>query len=284
MTNDEKLKVLIFLLLAVIAAVVIAAVLSQLELKPGVPLPTAKDTEGTLPAEAAPVVAISDPIYFLVILGAAVAAVLVVVIREFRLPKRVPWKAIPWAALAIALLVLVALGFLFGQINISIPQEPEISLPTLKPGGPPLGSVPTSLMWVVWIGLVGLICFLGVQAIRRSTKQRHANDPIKLEAERAVQALKMGLDFKNVIVGCYQQMSLTLQKEEGIELKETMTAREFERLLTARGVPYAPVYQLTRLFEEARYSLRLSTPADEQLAIDCLNAIVRYSREGRQPD
>jgi hypothetical protein len=79
-------------------------------------------------------------------------------------------------------------------------------------------------------------------------------------------------------------MSLALQKEQGIELAATMTARDFERLLEARGVPAAPVHQLTRLFEAARYGRWLPEPSDEQAAFDCLSAIVLYSRERRPPN
>ena len=96
-----------------------------------------------------------------------------------------------------------------------------------------------------------------------------------------MQALRTGRDLKNVIVHCYRQMSLALQKEQGIELEETMTAREFERLLEARGIPHDPVHQLTRLFEAARYGFEQPHPGDEQVALDCLNAIVQYSRERR---
>jgi hypothetical protein len=78
-------------------------------------------------------------------------------------------------------------------------------------------------------------------------------------------------------------MSLALKKEQGIELEETMTAREFERLLEARGIPPAPVHQLTQLFEAARYGYRLPTPGDEQTAFDCLNAIVQHAQAVRKP-
>ena len=95
-------------------------------------------------------------------------------------------------------------------------------------------------------------------------------------------ALQRGLDLKNVIVDCYRQMSWALQREQGIELNETMTAREFEELLNVRGFPNAPVHQLTQLFEVARYGVRQLNASDERDAFDCLNAIVRHSREERQ--
>lgn len=283
MTNDAKHKTLIFLLLVVIATVMIAAALPQLELKPGIPLPEARGTSEARLPENPPIVAIPGEFRFTAIMAAVVIAVLALVVGGYRLSKEFSWKKVPWPALIIALLALVVLGILFSQIGVSDPLEPELLPPESKLDGPPLGSLPPGLVWLVWIGLVGLIGFLGVWAIRRPAGQTRAHDPVKVEAERAMRALKTGLDLKNVIVRCYWQMSLALREEQGIELEETMTAREFERLLTARGVPYAPVHQLTRLFETARYSLQPSTPTDEELAFECLSAIVQHSREGRHP-
>jgi hypothetical protein len=287
MTNDAKRKALTFLLLAMIAAAMIAATMPQLELKPGVPLPKQRDTSERLPAEDPLIVSISERTYLMSILVAAAIVVSLVIVGSYRLWKEVSWKRVSWLALVIAILTPVLLGMLFSLIRIHItsdPLEPEILPPELTRDGPPLGPLPTSLVWLVWIGLVGAVGFFGISAISRAARQTRANDLVELEAEQALRALETGLELKNVIVRCYQQMSLALQKEQGIELEETMTAREFERLLTACGVPYAPVHQLTRLFEGARYGLRPSTPSDEQLAFDCLSAIVQHSRERRQPN
>lgn len=286
MTNETKRKTLIFLLLTLIATVIVAAALPQLALRPGIPLPEQTGISGSLPAEGYPAVSISSDTYLTAILVVVVTVVLVVIIGGFQLFKEVSWKRIAWLTLFLAILTPIVLGVLFALANIHITSsalEPEILPPELTRDGPPLGPLPTSLVWLVWIGLVVVIGFFGIVAIRRTAGQRRVTDPIQIEAEQAMRELRTGLDVKNVIVRCYGQMSLALQTEQGIELKEAMTAREFERLLAARGFPYAPVHQLTRLFEGARYSLRPSTPTDERLAFDCLSAIVQHSREGRQP-
>jgi hypothetical protein len=128
-----------------------------------------------------------------------------------------------------------------------------------------------------------MLLILGIWVSKRRAQDRRAGDPVTVEAEYAIQALQQGLDFRNVIVQCYRQMSAALQKEQGIELENSMTAREFERLLEAKGLPRDPVHQLTQLFETARYSLRQFTPTDEQTAFECLCTIVQFSRE-RKPD
>jgi hypothetical protein len=80
---------------------------------------------------------------------------------------------------------------------------------------------------------------------------------LESEAQQALQALQSGSNVADVILRCYVQMSRVLQKEQKLELKQTMTARPFERLLEARGFPAAPVHQLTGLFENVRYGYQV---------------------------
>jgi hypothetical protein len=284
MSGDTKRKSLLFLLLAAGLMILIAAALPQLELKPGIPLPKWESSAGPPSIESQPDVSISVSTFFKALL--AVVGILVLAYCIYQFIRGVPWKEILGPALLIALLALAAIIILFALTNLPLTSaslEPEVLPPELKPEGPPLGSPPAILVWLVWIGLGVMLSVLGIWAGHRRTKNLRAGDPVELEAERAMQALKKGLDFKSVIVQCYRQMSAALQKEQGIELEETMTAREFERLLDAKGLPRDPVHQLTQLFEAARYSLQQFTPADEQTAFDCLSAIVQFSRD-RKPD
>jgi hypothetical protein len=284
MSEDAKRKRLLFLLLAASLMISIAAALPQLELQPGIPLPKWEGSAGPSPIESQPDVSISFSTFFKALLE--VVVIVVSIYCVYKILKGVPWKEIFGPALSIALLTLVAIVILFALTNFHVTSEPlapEILPPELNREGPPLGSPPAILVWLVWIGLGVMIIALGIWASQRRTQNLRAGDLVEIEAERAMQALKKGLDFKNVIVQCYRQMSAALQKEQGIELEDTMTAREFEHLLEAKGLPRDPVHQLTQLFEAARYSLRQFTPADEQKAFDCLSAIVQFSRE-RKPD
>jgi len=284
MSDAAKRKRLILLLLAASLMIFIAAALPQLELQPGLPLPKWEGSAGPSPIESQPDMSMSINTFFKALLE--VVGIVVSIYCVYKILKGVPWKEILGPALRIALLALVAVVILFALANFHVtpePLAPEVLPPGLKPEGPPLGSPPEILVWLVWIGLGVMIVVLGIWASKRRTQNLRAGDLVELEAERAMQALKKGLDFKNVIVQCYRQMSAALQKEQGIELEDTMTAREFEHLLEAKGLPRDPVHQLTQLFEAARYSLRQFTAADEQEAFDCLSAIVQFSRE-RKPD
>jgi len=284
MTDNAKRKLTAFLLLAVIVIILIAAALPQLELKAGIPLPRQNGGTAALPEDAPPTLSLSLNDFFKAIFAVVVVALMAYSV--YQLLKGVHWKEIVGPALLVATLTVIVVCILFALINMPITSQPvatEVLPPILKIDGPPLDPLPTSLIWLVWLGLAGAIVGLGIWISNRRAQQTRASDPLKLEAERALHDLRAGLDFKNVILQCYRQMSVALQAEQGLELKETMTAREFERLLEVRGIPHAPVHQLTQLFEAARYGLRPPDASDEQKAFDCLNAIVHYSRTQGQP-
>ncbi len=283
MADDAKRKVLTYVLLFITAIILIAADLPQLELKAGIPLPGQQSLSEPTTTEYLPVASISISTYFKAILG--VLLILVVAYAGYQLIRGVSLRNILRPSLVFALFTLIALCIIFALAHVQItlgPLEKETLPQDLTITGPPLASLPPILVWLLWIGLIASIALLGIWLIRWQAKRTLADDPLEREADRAVKALRLGLDFRNVILRCYRQMSLALQKEQGIELEETMTAREFERLLEARGIPRAPVQQLTRLFETARYGCQLPAPGDEQKAVDCLNAIVQSSRAMRQ--
>jgi hypothetical protein len=270
--------------LAVIGTALIAAALPQLKLLPGIPLPALEGGSGVLPAEQTFIVAsLSSDLILRAIL--IIFMVLFTIYNVYKLMKGIHWKDVFKASLsifAVGTLILAILFILFALLKVRTVSEPErLYLPTPPPAvkGPPLGPLPPALIWLAWFGLIVVTILLGIWFMRWKNSQILLRDPFVLEAERALQALHAGADLKNVIIRCYRQMSNLLQKKQDIELEDAMTAREFERLLVARGIPQAPVNQLTRLFETARYSSRLPDLDDERKAVECLKAIVQYSRE-----
>jgi hypothetical protein len=285
MPTDIKRKALTFLLMAVVLTVLIAAALPQLELKPGISLPDWEAGRGDLPQDQLPAASISINTYFLAVLE--IVLVLVVVYGSYMLLKGVHWKKILAPALLIAGLVMIVfyIFFLLAGVRIKIdPFTPEVLPADLNIPGEPLGHLPQGLIWLAWMGLAAGIILLGIWFIRRPPKYNQSGDLLGLEAERALRALRTGSSLNDVIVRCYIQMSQVLQKEQEIELEQTMTAREFEQLLETRGIPDAPVHQLTQLFEAARYGFRQLGQGDEQKAFECLNAILSFSRAREQPD
>lgn len=280
MTNLTKRRALSYLFLTALITMLLAATLPHLELQKGIPLPGSANTGGNAPAvEEAPLIAVNISTFAKMVLALLVIMMLVYLLMKMHLGP--DWKDIARAFLTMVVVSVVITGILFifanGRVS-PVPLEIE-ALPTeVKQVGPDLAPVPPALLWLVWIGLAGIILLLVIALVRQRSSARRA-DPLVLEAEQAVQALKAGQDLRSVIIHCYRQMSLILQAEQGLTRMEAMTAREFETLLETRGVPPPPVRQLTRLFEMARYAAQISEPGAEQQAFDSLNAIIQFSQK-----
>ncbi|HVM71850.1 MAG TPA: DUF4129 domain-containing protein, partial [Anaerolineales bacterium] len=268
---------------AVIVTVLIAAALPALDLKPGTPLPFQRDATGALPTDQSPQTTISISTFLKALLETVLVMVLVYAAYKYR--KGLRGKELLLPALITGILTLIVLDILFALVYVHINFDvsaPEILPPAVNIKVPPLGAPPAGLLWLVLGGLAAGIFLLGLWLVWWRTRPAPPVDSLESEAHKAMQALHSGAEWKDVILHCYVKMSRILQQEQKLELKQTMTAREFERLLEARGFPPGPVRQLTGLFEHARYGDRPTGPGDEQQAYDCLNAIVQYSRLSRR--
>ena len=278
---------LILLGLVMIITVIIAASLPQLKLQPGMPLPRLEQSDVVItPIEKEPLVTITLSEFFKVLFALALAGSILYVI--YRMIRSIGWREFGSYIQPIMVVILIAgsitfLIMLLPKTQDSLPME--LPLPTNTPlVTSPLGQIPVVLLWLVGIGLLVGSILLGIWIFTPSSRRETTIDLVGLEAEKAWRALMTGLDLKDVIVKCYRQMSMTLEEEQGIERKDSMTTREFEYLLETAGIPYDPIHQLTRLFEAARYGNWQPNPIDEQKAIHCLHAIMLYSREVKKGD
>ena len=285
MTGSVKRKALTFLGLVTIITVIIAASLPQLELQPGMPLPRLVNNQVVIPpveAESFEAISANKLIIAFVLLLVA-ASVLHMIYKLLRGAKRKNLLAFVWQMLVIGLILG---GFAFLVMVLPKSESSTVmELPVPPPEPPdtsPLGPVPPLLLWLVGIGLLATGILIAIWIFGSQANQASTIDIVSLEAEKAWQELEAGLGLKGVIVKCYRQMSLALQKEQGIERKDSMTVREFENLLEAAGVPCDPVHQLTQLFETVRYGHWQPNPIDEEKAIHCLEAIVLYAREAKE--
>jgi len=283
-TQKQTLFLVGFALLAVL---LIAAGLPYLKLEPGLPIPGAASQPDT-PTQAQSAAPAVESVGLPLLKGSlALAICLLLPYILYLLLCRADWKKIARLAL-----ILVACVAVFLLIPSFLPAAPTTLPPEQGKAGQtgltysiaPIGSPPPSLIWLVGAGLLVLLAAGGVYFYRRSLRLP-AIDPLLDEAEQAVRALQAGQDLKSVILRCYLQMSLALQAQAGLERGPDMTPREFESLLAARGVPAAPVRQLTRLFEAVRYGhVPLGAP-EEEAAVDSLTAITRFLGQGvRQND
>jgi len=285
MTGSAKRNSLILLGLVMMITIMIAASLPQLELQLGMPLPKLENDQVVVPpAEAQPTGTISVSRFILAFVSLLIAVLMLRML--YKLLRGARWKDITGIIGPMLVISLVVGGLLF--LILLLPKSEgavvmEQPVPSPEPSvGPPLGPVPPWLFWVVGFALLVVGILMGIWIFVSASSRAMAIDVVGLEAEKALQELKAGVGLKGVIIKCYRQMSLALEKEQGIERKEFMTTREFEDLLEAAGFPYDPIHQLTRLFEAVRYGNWQPNPLDEQNAIDCLGAIMLFSRKAKE--
>ncbi len=281
MTSKAKRIALACLAGVMVVTALVAAALPQLEFKAGVPLPLGLGS-GRRPDVSAPPLMLDISLFWRAVAGVLLVASLLLLVYKLLTAKDWSWKEFFLSLLTVAVPLLLVAGIMLILSGVRLTAQPEaqplMMPPVVLPEGPPLGPVSPGLLWLVALGLAAALAGLGAWLIFRPRRQP---DFVKQEAERALEALKAGADLKNVILKAYWQMTQVLKQEQKLEMEAAMTTREFERLLGERGVPPAPVHQLTQLFEAVRYGRQTPGAEAEGQAVDCLTAIVRYSQAAR---
>jgi len=89
---------------------------------------------------------------------------------------------------------------------------------------------------------------------------------------------KAKIDFDDVIIRCYAEMSHTLQAKNDIQRDQAMTVHEFGQELLLMGFPAQPIQKLTQLFELVRYGRQPPKEFEKQVAVECLCDIIDYCR------
>ena len=290
MIKSKRNWALFFLFAALLAAFVLAAGLSGLELKPGEPFilgaqdPSEAPENPLLETGGAGIVRYMGALVALALVLLPVYIIIRLLTPEGRRRLLVE--------LALITAVTMLLYFVTQRAAIEEPLSPEgqgsgFDISELLQGEPTHEFSPSAPLWVEVLSLVSLAVLLSAFAVgviwyvrRRKTPELTPLQRLAQEAQEAVDQIYLGGDFKDVILRCYAQMSRVLQEERGLRRDIAMTPREFERLLAERGVPHEPVRRLTRLFEEIRYGARQPGQREEQEAVLCLTSIVDYCRAG----
>ena len=283
MNQNTKNISLLFFGGSLLALVLLAASLANLQLQPGSPIPGGghpgnfNQTGNMLPLLKTSISPILQGI-------AAIVFIMIVILFTARLIAFVNFMYILRLVLVIA--VLVAVVYFLPQISSGqrayIPNAPsEVSTqPDFNYSVTPLEQPPQILIRLVLAAIVFGISLTFLKNIAHWRRKTQPDDALIQEAQNAVDAIQSGVDLKNVILHCYAQMTRALYREQGIERQDNMTAREFERQLEIKGFPPTPVHQLTALFEKVRYGAQKTSAQDEKTAMDCLNEIIQYCRSG----
>jgi hypothetical protein len=287
MAGNEKKKALLFLIVVTLAAIVLASSLPALELKPGMPLPEIKNDQVAVVASSGVHAESISINRFIIILSCLIAAGFFLY-SMYRVMRGTTWKdilALLQPLLFIVLLLAAMMMVIMSMPRTSAPPSTEAPVPTLEPPvTAPLGPVPPLLLWIVGACVILLVILIAVWIYRNFSGKPDASDLIAQEAEKARQKILLGVGLKDVIIECYRQMSLVLQEDRGITRKDFMTTLEFEETLSNAGFPSTPVHDLTKMFNAARYSNWQPSSGDEQSAIQCFEAITRFTRISGEGD
>jgi hypothetical protein len=278
---------------AIVAVVLLAAGLSELELAPGQAPARLQSPSETGGGEGR---AVRQGLVEL--LGIVLAILTVLLVGFLAIYLIISADAKKRMLLALGLLAWLLVLYLVSQNNPPPPEEAQATVvaatPTLPLSATPLptGAALTTIeldlhppAWLVWLGAVALAALAagavtGIAWLVWSQRQQRLAplEQLAQEAERALSALEAGAGLDDTIMRCYVEMGQILKTERGIVRQEAMTPREFARGLRGTGLPEEAVAQLTRLFENVRYGTGLPGQREERQAMTCLAAIAEACR------
>ena len=271
-------KAFYLIALAAFGMILLASSVDHLEFKPGLPIPGADSAvvssnpvDPSNPTPDGSQFRLVSQAVLTLLFTVSFIALLIQIVKKTN-TKRI-LQFILGAAIPLVLIFLIRWTTPAETKPVLIDAQSAQPPPLLDYEIAPIGAPPANLYLIVGIILALTVIILLAWMVLTNYRRASHTDAITHEAETALEAIRSGQDLRNVIIHCYLQMMQSVRDEHGIERRESVTPREFERLLTARGIPGQPIMELTRLFEKARYSNKASEPQDELDAVECLSAI-----------
>jgi hypothetical protein len=283
----QKSKAIILLTLTILSILALAGSLSELQLQRGQPFTLAtQPPSGMLEDSFTP--ASGD--FFMILLRGAMAMALVLLplllVAALFSPEGRRRLLKNLVAVALLLLLIKNADSLSALENVSPTLPGESAGEMLDPYIAPVqvfdSTAPAWLTPVITFSLAAIMALAAAALLYTRSKpdlpSANALEQLASQAEKALEALRSGLEVSDTIIACYMGMSQVLKEDAGIWRGESMTPREFEQLLSVKGLPKTPVRRLTRLFEDVRYGDLPTGERDEQLALLSLSEIVDYCR------
>jgi len=281
MSQDTKRTHLLYLVGALISLVLLSGSLSNLELRSGTPFPGVDHNYTAQQAASRQIQTYSFaaiPGIFGLILLLMIFYVLIRLTAFVNLKWLLSWLSRFILALAVLFIFLIFLSYLnFGTTGASEWALEIVPSPSTKISTSPFGQPPKEFIWIAAIGFILATGFFIIKVFGRQLQPSRTEDSLLQPAKNAIQALRAGKDFRNVIIRCYLEMANRLEEERGIERSHDMTVREFEDWLAFKGLPRVPVRNLTHLFEKVRYGEQYLGENDEKIALDSLTEIIRFA-------
>jgi hypothetical protein len=149
---------------------------------------------------------------------------------------------------------------------------------------PEFEAAPQSWMLIlIIIGAAVLVAAITFFGLRYFLKHRSTDgDQFQELASRTQAAIDdieaNQIEFDDVIIRCYAEMSQAIQADKGITRKQAVTTHEFQKELLSKGFPAHPVRQLTQLFEQVRYGHQALGEDAKDKATESLREIVAFCR------
>jgi hypothetical protein len=283
----QQARTLIYLGLALLALVLLSASLAQVNLLPGRPLPLSsiwpaiESPQELGGAGGSVIVALMRGLIGLSLVLLPVAVIYLIVSPQAR--KRF---------LTNLMIFLPILAFFYALTRLQLGDGQGRQGEQQTPGQMPDGQMFTSFddfvahppAWLFWLASFFLLILLSalvavtVAILTRRRAAPGALEQVAQQAEIALHALQAGADLRNVVIRCYLDMTRVLNEQRGIKRQAAMTPHEFQAHLERLGLPAWPVEQLTQLFEDVRYGALPPGEREAQLAVFCLQSIVKAAR------
>ena len=147
--------------------------------------------------------------------------------------------------------------------NLNLKGLPELEFDSVTP--PTFVANPKPWMLpLIMIGAAVLLAGSAFWALKYLSNRRSLDRSPYLDiADNARTALEeieeANIDFDDVIIRCYAEMSHTLQAENGIQRAQAMTTYEFEQELLARGIPKPAPFNSLHNYS-SRFDMAVTNP------------------------
>ena len=112
----------------------------------------------------------------------------------------------------------------------------------------------SSIGILIFLSSILIVFFFFLRYRKFSEDSFTAEEDISSTADKAITELHEGEDVRDVIIRNYQKMLIILERE-GLDQEISFTPRELEKMAVAKlSLTASTIDEMTRLFEEAKYS------------------------------
>jgi hypothetical protein len=278
--RSRRIGLIVLVGIGVVALILLAGGLSQLDLLPGHPLP--RRPQDSNPLDLLSGATPGDKLFSFVLLALYLFALLLLPFALVYVILSPDARRHVLRRLALLLWVLALYLLIRARPDFfrALQLQPVGLAPPPAVSGPGVEFALTPPAWSALVATVGLALAIAAGLVvvgwllwRRRRPERPL-DELAGQVREALDALRAGADLRDTVMRCYFEMNRTLSQERGLRRGETMTPREFEQELKQAGLPPEQVEQLTRLFEQVRYGARTPGEPEERQALACLAAVV----------